>query len=198
MKRFARRTALVALVWLTAASTLFAGLPHFNCLCPSGERKSRCLGVTTKDTGCCCGGSCCAARAENGPSAVPVQAEGGSCCCCRHEGQGTRRDNPERTGEEPTNGGRREAQPVGETAGVVLQLTPARCVRTVAHSDDAALALSGKTGAKGSPALDPFALPTAHPALASSFPTAPGRDSWRLAHAPPPTDLVITLLHLVI
>ena len=53
------RTALTGLVWLTAAMTLVAGLPHFDCRCPSGQVKPFCLATASKKTGCCCGGACC-------------------------------------------------------------------------------------------------------------------------------------------
>lgn len=75
--------------WLTAAMTLFAGLPAFECRCnaaPSQARSSR----VTQTTGCCCGsgGQCCApanpTTARDTPD--PQKAEG-ECCCKRHHGR---------------------------------------------------------------------------------------------------------------
>jgi len=69
-----RRTASVGLVWLTAAMTVVAGTPHFDCRCPDGHVKPFCLGLASKTTGCCCGRACCSGSA------------GGKCCCYRTHG----------------------------------------------------------------------------------------------------------------
>jgi hypothetical protein len=190
MKRLARRTALVVLIWLTAASTLVAGLPHFDCVCPDGHRKSLCLGFAVGETGCCCGGACCSSQ---GPEdAVAVEPESGGSCCC-HGGQGNREDTPPRSAPRP-------ARPCGAIpyqADHGLQLTSPSCVRTVVPADEAAPPAVDHSG-PGFPAVQPFALPAPHPALAVSSPALSWNGSWRLSHAPPPSDLVITFLHLVI
>jgi hypothetical protein len=191
---YLRRTALVTLVWLTAASTLLAGLPHFDCVCPNGRRKPVCFNVTDKNTGCCCGGSCCAPDGKAGEGAVQGEERGG--CCCR--GDQDARPNGLRPARNETGGGpRHEGQAAKRKTDDALQLDRTRCARTLAHPDDMAPALN-KTGAKGSAALEPFALPTAHSTPAPAPAAVPSRDSWLPSHAPPPTDLVITLQHFVI
>jgi hypothetical protein len=75
---YLRKTALVCVVWLTAAMTLVAGSPHFVCRCPDGSLKPYCLGFVSKATGSCCGGCRAAAATEYG-KAKP------KCCCC-HQG----------------------------------------------------------------------------------------------------------------
>jgi hypothetical protein len=39
-------------VWLTAAMTLVAGFPHFECRCPAGQFKPFCLGFCSATHGC--------------------------------------------------------------------------------------------------------------------------------------------------
>ena len=49
------RAVWVALVWLTAATTLLAGSPHFACRCPDGHIKPFCLSFSRTSSACCCG-----------------------------------------------------------------------------------------------------------------------------------------------
>jgi hypothetical protein len=196
MRRFARRTALVALVWLTAASTLLAGLPHFDCVCPDGQRKPVCFGVPDRDTGCCCGGCCCASKGQSAEGAVRAKGRDGCCCCCQ-KGEGTppegSRPTPKGTGASPGH----EGQAAKGKAGKALRVDRPRCARTLIHADDVTSSLD-KAAAKGVAPLEPLALPVAHPTANCPPATPPLRDAWSPSHAPPPTDLVITLLHLVI
>ncbi len=197
MKRFARRTALVALTWLTAASTLVAGLPHFECVCPDGQRKPVCRGVKDAATGCCCGGSCCSSNGQSVEGTVRSKSRGGCCCCCP-QGEDTRRDKSGPTRDEPQGHVRQASQPAkGKKADDALRLGRSQCVRMLTHADDVTSTVN-KATAKVAASLEPFALPADHPTPGSVPATASPRDSWQLSHAPPPTDLVIILLHLVI
>jgi hypothetical protein len=85
--RWLRRTCLFALVWLAAAMTVVAGVPHFTCRCPDGRVKPVCLGATTaKKGGCCCGGACCGKKAKAAcckKSDSDAQTAG---CCGHHDG----------------------------------------------------------------------------------------------------------------
>lgn len=72
------RKAWAALVWLTTLMTLVAGLPHFDCRCPSGQVKPFCPGQTS--TACCCGGSCCSPTQPPPPQDAPD----GLCPRCGH------------------------------------------------------------------------------------------------------------------
>src|SRR6516164_8009702 len=76
-------------VWATAISTLFAGIPHFDCRCPNGHIKPFCLALLIGKTGCCCEGSCCASSPREdgkglGTHASPsLAATKKTCCCCK-------------------------------------------------------------------------------------------------------------------
>jgi hypothetical protein len=73
------RAALVANVWVTAAMTLVAGVPHFDCRCPDGSVKPFGLGALSRLAGCCC------ARTNSKPHpARPAARPAPSCraCCC--------------------------------------------------------------------------------------------------------------------
>jgi hypothetical protein len=43
MWRILKKTGVVAIVWLTAVSTLLASLPHIECRCPDGRVKVLCV-----------------------------------------------------------------------------------------------------------------------------------------------------------
>jgi hypothetical protein len=62
--RWLRRTSLSVCVWLTAAMTVAAGVPHTTCGCPDGGVKSPCFGPPAQNYGCCCGGECCGQKAQ--------------------------------------------------------------------------------------------------------------------------------------
>jgi putative Ca2+/H+ antiporter (TMEM165/GDT1 family) len=59
--KHARRILFVGLVWLTAAGTLLAGLPHAACLCAVGPDKAKHV-ADAKPSGCCCGAGCTPAQ----------------------------------------------------------------------------------------------------------------------------------------
>src|SRR5262245_2200355 len=102
MKRFARKTILVALVWLTAASTLLAGLPRLECVCPSVPRKPSPSRVKATGAGCCCSGRdcCCTSQPEDDPAPAPG-ARRGKHGCCAPQGHEPRPTSPRPTGDDP-------------------------------------------------------------------------------------------------
>jgi hypothetical protein len=172
-----RRTVLVSLVWLTAAMTLVAGSPHFDCLCPNGHHKPFCLGSLLWTASCCCRGvspaaaptpSCC--RQVHGP----VRQTSGSCCC--HRAQRRQLANA--------------SAPVGHIEGPCCQktLTQAEYLPTSPSEPTARDGFVGKH-IDLAPAL--FLL-TALP------PVPDARLSWLSYDLPPPTDLVTTLQRLTI
>jgi hypothetical protein len=72
------------LVGLTALATLFAGMPHQVCRCPSGQIKLFCFSSPAETASCCCHGSCCGLEAgTTQPGASGAKPEG-SCCCAQH------------------------------------------------------------------------------------------------------------------
>jgi hypothetical protein len=82
-------TLRAGLHWLTAAMTLLAGVPAFQCRCEGGPAAKSRSTVITKQVTCCCGGQCCAStpgsvagHACEAPA--PQKAEAGTCC--QHHG----------------------------------------------------------------------------------------------------------------
>src|SRR5271168_3835709 len=51
------RVLQVGIVGLTAAMTLVAGIPRYDCICPDGSLKLFCPGCVPKENACCCSGS---------------------------------------------------------------------------------------------------------------------------------------------
>jgi hypothetical protein len=188
MKRFARRTALVALVWLTAASTLLAGVPHFECVCPSGRRGSSCLGVIAKSGGCCCGGSCCSAGGK-GP-----QAEGQSCCGKPRAAHG---EKPRPPAKESGNPRGARVTPAGKANPDSAQLHRPTCAKAPVQPEALTFAPASPSHAELS-ALDlSVPLPVSPGPEVPSAP-APGEVRWLTYCLPPPTDRVIVLQHFLI
>lgn len=68
---------MVSVVWWTAASTLFASLPHIECRCPDGRLKVICLLSFVAPAACCSPGEstpdeeppyeCCGSMPDQGP-----------------------------------------------------------------------------------------------------------------------------------
>src|SRR5262245_37346509 len=57
-----RKLALVAVVWLTSAMTVAAGIPQIVCRCPKGKAEKPVRSSNTRTCGCNCGGRCCAGK----------------------------------------------------------------------------------------------------------------------------------------
>ena len=177
-----RSIALCLLTWLTAAMTLVAGTPHYTCRCPSGAIKPFCLGISFawakngKETAnCCCNGRCCTPQDTNSSCCKSTSSAGEpkSCCgCCGDRSS------------KPTRGGRDEGSRV---SGAV-------CVRTVAPSQSATVS-PPKTRLAADEAFGQF-LP--FDGSRSQLPVCVGRHDCREHQRPPPTDLVVSLLHLLI
>ena len=174
-----RRTSLSLIVWLTAATTLVAQTPHLACRCPNGTIKPFCLGITLGVTGasqrganCCCNGHCCA-RTQR------------ACSCC-----GSTRDVPS------CCAGGNPCQPTHVATGAGSQVSRACCTRSLAPSPIAP-APSVKT--RIAPEHSPGQMIVFGDA-ASRLPVIanPHSADWQEHERPPPTDLVVLLLHLVI
>ncbi|HEY7328509.1 MAG TPA: hypothetical protein VH592_12750 [Gemmataceae bacterium] len=84
----------VVQVWMTAFTTLFASISPCQCVCPNGNRKLFCLGITCGTKGCCCCGACCGSGPADGSSAnverTCVEATNQKCCCCCCRGTAAR------------------------------------------------------------------------------------------------------------
>jgi hypothetical protein len=198
MKRFARKTTLVALVWLTAASTLLAGLPRLECVCPSRPREPAPPRAKARETGgCCSGGSCCCTAQPEGGSAPAPGERRGQHGCCPSQGHAPRPASPRPTGDDPGNApsGPRGPQTAGTAGSPGLDLP--RCARTLTPSSSINPAIT-QPDIGGLPATELLAPQTAVPGPALSPGEPPSRRCWLISHAPPPTDLILTLQHLLI
>ncbi len=175
---YLRQAALIGQVCVTAIMTLIAGLPHFDCVCPSGQHKPLCLGITAPRGGCCCGGACCSSSSGQkccgGASQETPPAAQSQARCCRQR-------QPRARGDRPTPG---------------LDATGCR-KKTVTGESIIAVAPT-QSSAKQTPA-DSFSVPVAQLAIIASAPmTGNSPLSWHEYELPPPTDLVIVLLHFLI
>ncbi len=173
--RHLQKTGLVGPVWLTAIMTLVAGLPHFDCRCPDGNLKPRCLGFTSKSSGCCCGGKCCSLA--------------GNDCCCGRKGDPSR----------PKAGGGvlcQEDQQTGSSRDARQQVQSNGCIRTVAGVEF--FTRSQPKVSVGEYSTLSSALPL-QAIYNFSSPTTNHGGKFREIHLlSPPTDLVVLLLHLLI
>jgi hypothetical protein len=187
MRGFARRTALVALVWLTAASTLLAGLPHFECVCPSSSRDSSCLGVVAKSGGCCCGGSCCAAGKP--------QPEKPSCCAQPQAAHGQKPPAPAKESGKPR---RARVTPAEKANPHSAQLHQPDCAKAPVQPETLTFAPANPSQAKLT-ALDlSVPLPVSAGPVVILAALAPGEVRWQVHSLPPPTDRIIVLQHFLI
>src|SRR5262245_30182992 len=79
--RFFVRAVQIGFVWLTAVTTLIAGVPHFDCVCPYVDHPFR-LG-TSSARSCCCGGSCCSSstggECTSRPTGLQVKVKSSGC-----------------------------------------------------------------------------------------------------------------------
>jgi hypothetical protein len=179
MRRF-RKIAGVMMVWATAATTLLAGTPHFDCRCPDGSIKRYCFSSASGESSCCCSGTC--SKANDDKSCCRKQKTSSqstakhACCCKQSKSQG----GSVATGSNPVNG--------PAVRGTCCQKSLANLefqssVRVTAVVDDASVA-------------HVFVLPAMDIEYFSN--AAPSRTVWQVHWLPPPTDLVTTLHRLVI
>jgi hypothetical protein len=161
-------------VWLTATAISVAGFPFVYCLCPDGHGKVFCPGPSAQAQGCCCG-------AHDSAS-----SEGGRCC------SGPRTALP---AKERRSCCQRHHQPANQKPG--SHVAPLGCERTLVHVEVVAPEPSGKT-----PSPDPavgLSIPLSTLTCSSQIPGAHNCQlSWQSYRIPPPTDLVIVLLQLLI
>ncbi len=191
--RSRRSTALALLIWLTAASTLFAGLPRFDCLCPGGERRSFGLPIVSDEAEGCCGGPCCSAG-SHGPcctaAATPAVEEQPEHDCCHAPPE----QPPQAAASEDDSEG---ATGSTDRAADESAFSSPRCARTLAQPDTFAAAVQRSTND-----ANPGPIPVVGHSEGWWLPplpdAAPAWPAWQVNRVPPPTDLVITLQHLTI
>ncbi len=175
--KFLGSAVQVGFVCLTAVSTLIAGVPHFDCICPNGTHKAFCLGSASPRTGgCCCGGSCCSSSAGGSCQAQDSSPapQGDQACCCKSQ--------PQPSSEAPATGS---------------QVKGSCCTKTLAEGQ--LLTVSPTTTGAHQNLTDNFSTPLPQPA--SRYPALVVGQSlfaWHRCDLPPPPDLVLTLQHFLI
>lgn len=172
----ARRTLLVAQVWLTAFMTLLSGAPQLTCVCPDGRVKQFCLSFLPGLAGCCCSHAC-----------TPAGGQVRACCC---GGRASSLSEP--AGERPCCRARRgvaaeklQSQSQVGCPGCRKTMTPSGVVAVPSPSADQHLA--GDIHAH----VADFAVPFY---AGRSLRTSDARSTQR--H--PPDDLIVVLQRLVI
>src|SRR5579859_7925150 len=95
---YLRRTGQAFVIALTALTTLAAGFPRLDCICPNGNIKQFCMGSAT-NSDCCCSGSCCDSADIVNPNVAPAVK---SCCCqSANAGKNTGGDNKQQLSKNP-------------------------------------------------------------------------------------------------
>src|SRR5262249_39969656 len=149
-------------------------------------------------TGCCCSGRtcCCTAQPEGDPAPAPGEHRG-QHGCCPSQGPDPRPASPRPTRDDPGNApsGPRGPQ-TARTAGSPRLDLPRRA-RALPPAGSINPAVT-QPDAGGLPTTELLAPLTADPGPALSPGEPPSRRGWLLSHAPPPTDLLLTLQHLLI
>lgn len=178
-----RRYATILIVWMTAASTMLAGGPHFVCRCPdSSVNRSCCDKVSSVSSGCCAKRSCCARQTSNvnrSVEAVRNNRQRPSCCHLK------------KTNTTPV-----VSQPSAKTVGTGPVIHQPRCQRALEES---------------TPQSSTRTIVAAHdfdvgplvflPGMDAQIliPLAPAtRDIWESHRPLPPTDLIALLHRLTI
>ncbi len=168
MKRRLRKISLVFVVCLTAAMTLIAATPRDICVC-------RIVASVAAGASCRCG--------AGGPQALPTREVGKvphsrkprkACCCCNAKREHS---------HEPVEPG--------------CQAKQFPCIRAIAQAEFLVNSTSDTSAAKeGSDAPVLLAQSLAPSFLPGS--SERGRAVWLVHLTSPPTDLVISLQHLII
>ena len=179
MRRLGKAISVGA-VWLAAGLSLFAGVPHFSCVCPDGVVKPVCAGESSGTAGCCCGGGCCAS------------SEAVSCCRGRgtsHAASAARKS----CCAGPHDDG---CQPSSSEAGAAVRGNC--CVRTLEQPEALLFTPAGSTAR---PDFTAHALPAAiaPPVATLAAPGSVAAVAPGPAHClSPPPDLLALLQHLLI
>jgi integrase len=182
LMRRLRRTAGVLIVWATAATTLLASTPHYDCRCPDGTIKRFCFSSTTSESSCCCSGTGCGSKSNDAKSCCRKGASSSksttklSCCCKPSKPQHT----SVVAGNQPVNG---------------LTVRGTCCQKTLAQSEIQS-SVRATTIVDETPSLV-FVLHSAE-GIEYLSNAAPSRTIWQVHWLPPPTDLVTILHRLVI
>ncbi len=172
---------LTGLVWLTAASTLFASMPHIECRCPDGRLKLICLTSLIAPSACCCNTTCC-------DETKPVPEAPSQGCCCK------RRAAKPAVAPAPHAG-----DPESEAPAGTPQAKRDGCTKRLVQPGLAVITYTEiiSTTPLDSALLDLHAPPAPGTTVPAGTVQATSFDSL-FHHAPAPPDLVIVLQHFLI
>lgn len=168
---------VIGQIWLTAAMTLVAGMPHFSCACPDGTVKQLCVSGAANSSSCCCGtGKCCSLSDSACCKATnEIDTAGASEKSCYGENRGQIPDQQE---------------------GIRLTVTQKCCTRTLTQIEPTAVCyhktIVASDSSFGTLFSQSFAPMSSHPAAARAL------CHWQINLAAPPTDLVNLLQHYLI
>jgi len=164
-----------ACVWLTAAMTVAAGMPHFVCRCPDRRAGQLAAGDESKQAGCCCGGCGCCNLGEN----TGYCAESAHAALAAHALP---------NGEWIKDA---DADSVAKAIGAIKR---PQCVRAPL---ELATLVVPKTRAQDLKLVVVDTLPQETKSLFHAFPDH-NQLIWSCERVPPPTDRVIVLQHFLI
>ncbi len=192
-----RKTCLAVLVWVTAASTLVAGIPHFVCRCPDGQASRHPGSPAEESPGCCCC-KCCgstnAAESDSGEGTFPDAPKVSTVSCC---GQSNRQQpgNPV-NGSTTDPGSSKTAKENGSKQTQSFGVDGSGCQKKLVQPKALSLTEYQKKAGEELPSPTPLLLEV--PADSSSPPFGSGQTSWAVSRFPPPTDLVTLLQRFTI
>jgi hypothetical protein len=167
-----RRTALVGVVWLTAAAVAVAGTPHLICACPAGNKHEKAP-------------ACEHCRRAGQADPAKSHAKGGGCCCCCQVSTGKKTEPKQPARDFP---GKAEVGKAG--------LNPAPCVKTLAQPD--ALALPAAHASTLNDLSLPPLLISAQGIPGFLAENGPPLAFGEVSRTPPPTDLLSVCCRLLI
>lgn len=174
-----RRISWTFVVLTTAASTLLANAPLTVCACPNVPVRRPNNASEPKTSSCCCGNNCC-----------PASSDEGSCC----NKKPASKKEPQRSqpSDQKHENRRSGSSPSEATIG------PSECQKSTVQPETSTLTNSE---VKASDDLISVGLSAnlITPEVAYSADSSPtSMLYWRDFRMPPPTDLVISLLHFLI
>lgn len=166
-----RRLAWAGFLWLTAISTVVAGMPHFVCHCPNGKTHKLLAFSTCKMGGCCCAASVGREKDMSARPAPQSQPKKRSCCS----------DTEERAAKTETG---------GESARCP------NCLQSVEQADAQALPVTEDVPGDA----DSVMTLAWHEATFASFLVSAETTAsrWEPYRIPPPLDLITVLQRLTI
>jgi hypothetical protein len=191
MKRL-RKTCLTVLVWLTAASTLVAGTPHFVCACGDEPSTKRASPSAEESQVCCCCKGCSTEGKVDSDSGSGHSSE--ARCCVQNKGQ---QSQGKLANGSPTDHSNSKAtKELGSRLPPDFKADHGGCQKKLAQTK--ALSLTGYQKKATEELAFPVPLLLKIAVDDSCPPLGSGQSSWAGSRFPPPADLVTLLQRFTI